>query len=181
MLVIDLPLTGGMGYAVLGGAEITGVLVFGSLLLQATVAINVTAARKHKISDLFVAVILDWVSFILFVGEWFTRDAVLTFNPPAKIDKLAALSTEGTKGVVFPLGRLTAGWAFHEFEPRTAHVYSDAGRLISIRRLTNAIVPARRMAFKRTVTLSRVEPTMEAISRWGRGMSMRTPSGSDTP
>ena len=57
----------------------------------------------------------------------------------------------------------------------------DAGRLISIRRLTNAIVPSRRMAFKRTVTLSRVDPTMEAISRCGRGISMSTPSGSETP
>jgi len=99
---------------VLGGAEITGVLAFGSLLLQATVAIKVTAAKKHQNSDLFVAVMLDWISFILFVWERFTRDAVFAFNPPAKIDKLAALGTEGTKGVVFPLGRLTAGWAFHE-------------------------------------------------------------------
>ena len=40
-----------------------------------------------------------------------------------------------------------------------------AGRLIKIRRLTNLIVPSRRIAFKRTVTLSRVEPTIEAISR----------------
>ena len=47
----------------------------------------------------------------------------------------------------------------------SADNYNAAGRLISIRRLTKAIVPARRMAFKRTVTLSRVEPTMEAISR----------------
>jgi hypothetical protein len=67
-------------------------------------------------------IILDWVSFILFVGERFTRDAILTFNPPAKIDKLAPLRTEGTKRIVFPLGRLTAGWAFHELEPRTAHI-----------------------------------------------------------
>ena len=99
---------------VLGGAEITGVFVFGSLLLQATIAIKVAATRKHKNSDLFIAVILDWVSFILLVGERFTGDAVLTLDPAAKIDELAALRTEGTKGVVFPLGRLTAGWAFHE-------------------------------------------------------------------
>ena len=51
-----------------------------------------------------------------------------------------------------------------EHAPAASH-QRDAGRLISIRRLTNAIVPSRRMAFKRTVTLSRVEPTMEAISR----------------
>src|SRR5262245_7632910 len=135
-----------------------------------------------RVLDLFVAVILDWISLILFVGERFTRDSILTFNPPAQIDKLAALRTEGTSRIVFPLGRLTAGWAFHDLEPRERPAsQSDAGRLISIRRLTNAIVPSRRMAFKRTVTLSRVEPTMEAISRWGKGISMSTPSGSDTP
>ena len=65
-------------------------------------------------------IILDWVSFILLAGERFTGDAVFTLDPAAKIDELAALRTEGTKGVVFPLGRLTAGWAFHEFERRTA-------------------------------------------------------------
>jgi hypothetical protein len=99
---------------VLGGAVTTGVFVFGSVLLQATVAINIAAAKKHKNLVLFVAVILDWISFILFVWERFTGDAVFTFNPPAKVDELAAFRTEGAKGVVFPLGRLTAGWAFHE-------------------------------------------------------------------
>ncbi len=58
---------------------------------------------------------------------------------------------------------------------------SEAGRLISIRLLTNSIVPSRRMAFKRTVTLSRVDPTIEAISRCGSGMSIKTPLGSETP
>ena len=103
---------------VLGGAETTGAFVLVllvSLLLQATHAIKVAATKKHK--DLLVALILDWISLILFVGERFTRDSILTFNPPAQIDKLAALRTEWTKRVVFPLGRLTAGWAFHDFEP----------------------------------------------------------------
>jgi len=113
MLTIDVPLTGGIGYVVPGGAEIAGVFVFGSVLLQATVAIKVAAMKKHKILDLFIAVMLDWVNFILFVWERFTRHAVFTFNPPAKVDELAAFSTEGAKGIVFPLGRLTAGWAFH--------------------------------------------------------------------
>jgi hypothetical protein len=92
----------------------TGVLVFGSLLLQATVAIKVAVAKKHKNLVLFDAVILDWINLILFVWERFTGHAVFTFNPPAKVDELAAFRTEGAKGVVFPLGRLTAGWAFHE-------------------------------------------------------------------
>ena len=114
MLTIDVPLTGGIGYVVLGGAVTTGVFVFGSVLLQATVAINIAAAKKHKNLVLFVAVILDWISFILFVWERFTGHAVFTFNPPAKVDELAAFGTEGAKGVFFPLGRLTAGWALHE-------------------------------------------------------------------
>jgi uncharacterized membrane protein YGL010W len=114
MLTIDVPLTAGIGYAVVGGAVTTGVLVFGSLLLQATVAIKVAAAKKHKNLVLFDAVILDWINLILFVWERFTGHAVFTFNPPAKVDELAAFRTEGAKGVVFPLGRLTAGWAFHQ-------------------------------------------------------------------
>jgi len=113
MLTIDVPVTAGMGYVVLGGAETTGVFGFGSLFLQATVAIKVAATKKHKISDLFIAVILDWVSFILFVWERFTWHAVFTFNPPAEVDELAAFRTEGAKRIVFPLDRLTAGWAFH--------------------------------------------------------------------
>jgi site-specific recombinase len=113
MLTIDVPLTAGIGYAVVGGAVTTGVLVFGSLLLQATVAIKVAVAKKHKNLVLFDAVILDWINLILFVWERFTGHALFTFNPPAKVDELAAFRTEGAKGVVFPLGRLTAGWAFH--------------------------------------------------------------------
>ncbi|HKY41705.1 MAG TPA: hypothetical protein VJM50_01315, partial [Pyrinomonadaceae bacterium] len=80
----------------------------------ATDANKVAATKKHNNSDFFVAVILDWVSFILFVGERFTGDAILTFNPTTKVDELAPLRTEGAKRIVFPFGRLTAGWAVHE-------------------------------------------------------------------
>src|SRR6266511_748401 len=48
---------------------------------------------------------------------------------------------------------------------RLISLASDATRLTKIRRLTNSILPSRRSAFKRTVTLSRVDPTIEAISR----------------
>jgi hypothetical protein len=58
--------------------------------------------------------ILDCIRFILLLGEWFTGDAILTFNPPAEVDELAPLRTEGTKRIIFPIGRLTAGWAFHK-------------------------------------------------------------------
>ena len=129
--------------------------------------------------------------FGLFAGERFTGYAVLALDPFPEVDKLAPLGTERTILIVFPFDWFTAGWTLHRYTKlagrktsihRVGHAdYNAAGRFISIRRLTKAIVPARRMAFKRTVTLSRVEPTMEAISRWGRGMSMSTPSGSDTP
>jgi hypothetical protein len=49
-----------------------------------------------------------------FLGQPFTGYAVLTLNPLAQIDKLAPLRTEGTKGIIFPLDLLTAGWTFHE-------------------------------------------------------------------
>ncbi len=102
-----------------GGAEITGVFVLVvSLLLQATSEIKVAATIRHKNSDLFVEVILYCGSFSLFLGERFTGDSIFTFNPPAEIYKLTPLRTEGTKKIVFPLDRLTAGWAFHELEPR---------------------------------------------------------------
>ena len=114
MLSSEPPFNGGMGNAVLGGPEITSVLVLlGLSLVQATNAIKVAATKKHKNSDLFVEVILYCGSFSLFLGERFTGDSILTFNPPAEIKKLAPLRTEGTKRIVFPVDWLTAGWAFH--------------------------------------------------------------------
>jgi hypothetical protein len=65
-------------------------------------------------SELFVEITLDCGRFILILGEWFTGDAILTFNPLAQIDKLTPLRTEGTKRIIFPLDRFTAGWAVHE-------------------------------------------------------------------
>ena len=128
---------------------------------------NWQSAIGNRKSDILFLRFIYYSTFVLSLGERFTGDAIFTFNPPAEVDELAALRTEGTKRIVFPLDRLTAGWAFHVWKPlkRRGHQLKDAGRLISIRRLTNAIVPSRRMAFKRTVTLSRVEPTIEAISR----------------
>jgi hypothetical protein len=117
MSIRERPLTGGMGYVVLGGPEITGVFVLllvVSLFEQATSEIKVAAKRTHKKSDLFIEFIFYCGSFALFLGERFTGDSILTFNPPAKVNKLTPLRTEGTKRIVFPLYRLTAGWAFHE-------------------------------------------------------------------
>jgi hypothetical protein len=49
--------------------------------------------REHRenISDLFVEITLDCGLFILLLGERFTGDAILTFNPPAEVDELAPL------------------------------------------------------------------------------------------
>jgi hypothetical protein len=78
---------------VFGGPEITGVLVFGVSVFAQETSVNKhrVAAKKRKISVLFVEVILDCAGFIWFLGEWFTGDAILTFNPPAKVDELAPL------------------------------------------------------------------------------------------
>ena len=73
----------------------------------------------------------------------------------------------GRKGLSFHSVGLPQVGHFMNLEQRAHRCrnYSEAGRLSSIRLLTKAIGPSRRMAFKRTVTLSRVEPTIEAISR----------------
>ena len=81
-----------MGKVVLGGEEITGVVVLlTSVPLQATRNNSVAARTRHGSSDLFVEVILYCGRFGLFLGERFTGDSILTFNPPAEIDQLAPL------------------------------------------------------------------------------------------
>lgn len=102
----------------------------------------------------------------MILRDGFAWDAILALDPTAEVNELATFRTEGPNRIVFPLDRVTAGWALHEIERNANLTHArDAGRLIRIRRLTNSIVPSRRIAFKRTVTLSRVEPTIDAISR----------------
>ena len=113
-----------------GAPEITGVLLLdvGSLLLH---PVRIRQQRRVLTQRRKGAKIL-WFSFaplrlcasitlgffvlviFLFMGQRFTGYAVLTLNPLAQIDKLAPLRTEGTKGIIFPLDLLTAGWTFHE-------------------------------------------------------------------
>jgi hypothetical protein len=69
---------------------------------------------------LYLSVILDCGSFILFLGQPFTGYAILTLNPLAQVNKLAPFRTEGTKRIIFPLDLLTAGWTFHELKPRNS-------------------------------------------------------------
>jgi hypothetical protein len=116
-----------------GGPEITGVSLefLMSLALQAerqqqkarnAIANfrfpNCVLFKKSTIgncqSEILFVRLIDYSTFIMFAGERFTGDSIFTFNPPAEIDELAALRTEGTKRIVFPLDRPTARWAFHE-------------------------------------------------------------------
>jgi hypothetical protein len=120
-----------------GAPEMTGVLLLelgGSLLLQPVIKISPQRkmlAQRRKGAKIFLwfsfallrhcaravlylVVILNCGSFILFLRQRFTGDAILTFYPLAQIDKLAPLRTEGTKRIIFPLDWLTAGWTFHE-------------------------------------------------------------------
>jgi hypothetical protein len=72
------------------------------------------SAIGNRQSEILFISLIDYSTFVMFVGERFTGDSIFTFNPPAEIDELAALRTEGTKRIVFPVDRPTAGWAFHE-------------------------------------------------------------------
>ncbi|HEX7334783.1 MAG TPA: hypothetical protein VF290_24995 [Pyrinomonadaceae bacterium] len=146
MLAIEATLTGGIGKVVPGGApEMTGVLelVVVSVALQpankqhnasmsngrffgvrcpgtALVQGESSAKAPHskEAPNLRLFVILIMLRF--FLGQRFTGNTILPFHPLAEIDKLTTLSTEGTKGIFFPLDWLTAGWAFHEsLKPRT--------------------------------------------------------------
>ena len=123
--------------------------------------------RQLVLSLVFIVMVVGrWEFFNLIFRKRFTRNAVVTIDPASEINELTSFGAERTKRVVFPFYGFTAGRAFHRISRFYPASYTkDAGRLIKIRRFTNSIVPSRRMAFKRTVTLSRVDPTIEAISR----------------
>jgi len=59
-------------------------------------------------------IIIANLTFVLFSRQMFARNAILAFDPTAEVNELATLRTEWTEGIVFPLGRFTAGWALHE-------------------------------------------------------------------
>lgn len=59
-------------------------------------------------------VLLDRRTCIWFLGKRFTGDTILALDPLTQVNELAPLRTEGTKRIIFPLDRFTAGWAFHE-------------------------------------------------------------------
>src|ERR1044071_10046455 len=107
--------------------------------------------------------------FAFSIGGGFGGHTIFFVSPAAKVYQLAAFGTERAVRIILPFG------GFATVRTLLHAVTSDSGRLMRILRLTNSIIPSRRMAFKRTVTLSRVEPTIEAISRCGSGMSISTP------
>lgn len=117
-------------------------------------------------------------------GHLLARDAVLFVYPGTQIHHLAALGAKRPIQIIFPSGGFTAGGTRHCQESTSTQVNasgshgaaSAAGRFTRIFLLTKSIVPSRRIAFKRTVTLSRVEPI-----RCDKGISMRTPRSSSNP
>lgn len=145
-----------------------GVLLGGSLLLQAAKPQIRSASRiicGFSVLNIFLQIVFVNRLIAVFAGQRFAGHSIFTLDPAAEVNELAAFRTEWTEGVIFPLSRFPAGWTLHESRTLNGAPYNDAGLFSSIRLRTKAIVPSRRMAFKRTVTLSRVEPTIEAISR----------------
>jgi hypothetical protein len=119
------PFNGGIGKLVFGGAPLTGAFgpaafgpgLGGSMLLQAAKPQIRIATRKicgfSVLNILLQFVFVHW-RLVRIAGQWFARHSILTLDPTAQVNKLASLRTEWTKGIVFPLGRFTAGWTLHE-------------------------------------------------------------------
>jgi hypothetical protein len=122
----DPPFSGGIGKLVLGGALLTGALdpgVFGpelggSMLLHAASAATAQSSsatmRLETVLDIFLRIITNR-GFVRIAWQRVARHSIFALDPTAQVNKLASLRTEWTKGVVFPLGRFTAGWTLHEF------------------------------------------------------------------
>jgi hypothetical protein len=116
----DPPFNGGIGRLVLGGALLTGAFgprLGGSILLQAVkpqIKIVTRIICGFSVLNIFLQVVFARWWFVRITGQRFARHSIFAFDPTAQVNKLASLRTEWTKGVVFPLGRFTAGWTLHE-------------------------------------------------------------------
>jgi hypothetical protein len=104
-----------------GGALATGVFVVllldKSLLLQpASTQMISTSKKSAGFSRLNIILqIIRRSSLLVWIArQRFARNSILTFDPMAQVNELAALRTEWTKGVIFPLGWFPAGWTLHE-------------------------------------------------------------------
>ena len=115
------PFVGGIGKVVSGGALATGVfevlLLDKSLLLQPARTQIISTSKKiggFGRLNIFLQIIRRSRGLVWIVRQRFARNSILTFDPMAEVDELAALRTEWTKGVIFPLGWFPAGWTLHE-------------------------------------------------------------------
>jgi hypothetical protein len=113
---------------VFGGALLTGAFdpgafgpgLGGSMLLhaasvatpQSKSAITPHDTVRETVLDIFLRIITR--RFVRVAWQRFARHPVFALDPTAQVNKLASLRTEWTKGIVFPLGRFTAGWTLHE-------------------------------------------------------------------
>jgi hypothetical protein len=110
---------------VFGGALLAGRLpvLGGSLLLQPAKPQIKTIIKTIRVIcvlniSLQIVVVCVWV--VVLARQGFTGNAVFALDPAAQVNELAAFGTEWTKGVVFPLGRFTAGWTLHESRSTSA-------------------------------------------------------------
>jgi hypothetical protein len=117
--LIEPPFKGGIGNSVFGAeAEAgAGLLLVTSVLLQPKETQMKTKSKRicglNSLNIILQAIIAN-LMLVLFAGKLFAGHSILSFDPTAEIDELATFRTEWTKGIVFPLGRFTAGWALHE-------------------------------------------------------------------
>jgi hypothetical protein len=87
------------------------------LLLQAaTTQAKSTSSKVLTLNLLNISLQINRRSrgLIRIARQRFARDSILTFDPMAEVNELAALGTEWTKGIIFPLGWFPAGWTLHE-------------------------------------------------------------------
>jgi hypothetical protein len=115
------PFAGGIGSEVCGGPLATGslpvLLLDKSLLLQpASTQINTAGKKNGSLSllNIFLQIIRPGWGLVRITWQLLARHSIFTFDPTAEVNELAALRTEWTEGVVFPLGWFPAGWALHE-------------------------------------------------------------------
>jgi len=73
-----------------------------------------TTSCGFRVLNIILEIIIANSRFVFFARKLFARHSILTFDPTAEVNELATLRTEWTKGIVFPLGRFTAGWTLHE-------------------------------------------------------------------
>jgi len=114
------PFTGGIGNAAPGGPPALGLAVLlldTSLLLQPASTHNKSASKKidsFSLLNISLRIFRGCGLVGMILRQLFAWDSIVTFDPTAEVNQLAAFRTEWTKGIVFPLGWFPAGWTLHE-------------------------------------------------------------------